>query len=113
MVIALQEEGTRFGFIAIKSAAGGSGDLHVIVIQLAITQDCNAPADESDIKRRPFAQAEFSASGWRIVAVDGAHFVVGLRTALSAYLDLVASPQIDAAIAVLGTIDLDVKLEVL
>ena len=36
MVIALQEEATRLGFIAIESDDSGSRDLQVLVIDLAI-----------------------------------------------------------------------------
>ena len=95
MVVALQEERTRFGFVAIECAAGGAGDFNVVVIHLAVAQDGDVAADEGDIESGPFAEAVFRAGGRRVVAVDCSHFMRGLRAAFGANLHFIATAQID------------------
>ena len=112
-MIALQEERPGFGFIAVQRAAGGSGNLHIVVIHLAVAHHCNVTAHEGNVEGRPFAQPEFSAGRRRIVTVDGAHLVIRLRTAFGSDLNFVPAAKVDAAVPVVRTVDFNVKLQVL
>ena len=113
MVISLEKEWTGFRFIAVQCSTGWTGDLHIIVIHLAVTKNCNAPANQRDVERRPPAETQFSARGRRVVAVDSTHLVVGLRPALRSHLNFVAAAEIDPAVPVLRTVHFNVKLEIL
>ena len=113
VVVALEEEGAGFGFVAIEGAAGGTGDFDVVVVHFAIAEDGDVAADEGDVKRGPLAEVEGGGGGRGVVAVDGAHFVVGEFAAFGADLDFVAAAEVDAAVAVVGAVDFDVEFEVL
>ena len=113
MVISLEKEWTGFRFIAVQRSTGWTGDLHIIVIHLAVAKNRNAPANQRDVERRPPAETQFSARRRRVVAVDSTHLVVGLRPALGSHLNFVAAAEIDPAVPVLRTVHLNVKLEIL
>ncbi len=113
VVVALEEEGAGFGFVAIEGAAGGSGDFDVVVVHFAVAEDGDAATDEGDIEGRPFAEVDGRVGGRGVVAVDGAHFMVGEFAAFGADLDFVAAAEVDAAVAVVGAVDFNVEFEVL
>ncbi len=54
-MIALQEEGAGFGFVAIEGAAGGSGDFDVVVVHFAVAEDGYVATDEGDVEGGPLA----------------------------------------------------------
>ena len=112
-MVALEEEGAGFGFVAIEGSAGGSGNFDVVVVHFAVAEDGDVATDEGDVEGGPLAEVEGGGGGWGVVAVDGTHFMVGEFTAFGADLNFVAAAEVDAAVAVVGAVDFDVEFEVL
>jgi len=55
VVITLQKEWTRLGFIAVQCATGWTRDFNIVVIDLSIANHSDMPAYKGDVKTRPFA----------------------------------------------------------
>lgn len=63
MVIALEIEGAGLSLVAVEGSAGGAWDLDVVVVHLAVAEDGDVPADESDVEGCPLPEVVGSARG--------------------------------------------------
>src|SRR5215813_8779216 len=111
-MVALEEEWTGFGLVAVQSPSGRPWNLDVIVQRDAIANDGHVAADQGNIEAAPLAQAErYTGRRW-IPAINRTHFMGRLATAFGADLDFVAPTQVDPAIAAFRAIDLDMQFEI-